>query len=184
MSIYTNKSGTVTEIAPRLKRDSAIVTPLSAWTKKDGVLKKVWDRYLLTTHVIEFVPTRVLISELSVKDWHADIEIHKVHVELNLTPQTLGMYPNGNSGKYTVTVALPNNGVLFEPSDGELFGDTSMSGYGAITIAVCRDNYPHPTAEEQLPTLITLTITNGSMTREVTTASTHKCYVYEHGITG
>lgn len=65
MSIYTNKSGTVTEIAPRLKRNGAIVTPFSAWTKMDGALKKVWDRYQLS---LSNKPTRMKITFVGERD--------------------------------------------------------------------------------------------------------------------
>lgn len=65
MSIYAKKSGTITEIAPRIKQNGAIVTPSSAWTKKDGVLKKVWDRYPL---IKPTKPTRMKITFVEERD--------------------------------------------------------------------------------------------------------------------
>ena len=105
MSIYAKKSGTVTEIVPRLKRNGAIITPFSAWTKKDGVLKKVWDRYPYVK------PLRIITEELESGVWYYNASRRRgARIMVDLTDTRI---PTTDAGQ--IIISCDNSEIIGYP---------------------------------------------------------------------
>lgn len=45
MSIFGKINGAKVSLAPRVKHNGVVKTPVSGWTKQNGVLKKIWSSY-------------------------------------------------------------------------------------------------------------------------------------------
>lgn len=118
MSIYAKKSGTVTEIVPRLKRNGAIVTPSSAWTKKDGVLTKVWDKYALE-------PIDFIVSEEAVSGWYGGTSWNGAKVTLDLTSHLI---PRKADGVIVLTTALSTGAsAMIATTNAASLGESSLT---------------------------------------------------------
>lgn len=46
MTIYGKSGGAVKELSPRVKHNGVIKTPVSGWTKQNGVIKKIWSSFV------------------------------------------------------------------------------------------------------------------------------------------
>lgn len=128
MSIHTKKSGTVTEIAPRLKRNGAIVTPFSGWAKKDGVLVKVWDKYALE-------PIDFIVSEEAALGSYGATSWNGAKVTLDLTSHLI---PRKADGTIVLTTALSTGAsAMIATADVETLGESSLTieaGQEAATV--------------------------------------------------
>lgn len=91
MSIYGISGGSVVRLAPRVKHNGVIKTPVSVWTKLNGELKHVWPEGPIPTHG-ENAYCR-WINPVDVLDSFVGL----YYLQVNLTDKTTGaLMPVGN----------------------------------------------------------------------------------------
>lgn len=105
MSIKFNLGGEIIDCSPRVKHSAAIKTPLSVWAKKDGVLKKVWDRYSYVK------PLRIITEELESGVWYFNASRRRgARIMVDLTDARI---PTTDTGQ--IIISCDNSEIIGYP---------------------------------------------------------------------
>lgn len=113
MAIYGKSGNTVKKLEPRVKHNGVIKTPVSGWTKQNGVLKKIWQAFVPITSMSINGPARVDMPSA----------YHDVQYTCNILP--------ANATNKNVTWSWETN----EAYPGEM-GDLSITSDGLVTFHV------------------------------------------------
>ena len=85
MAIYGKSGSTVKKLEPRVKLNGVIKTPVSGWTKQNGVLKKIWQAFVPVESISIDGPT-----DITYWDRYGGTETYTVTVSpSNATNKTL-----------------------------------------------------------------------------------------------